>query len=156
MRGRSRIGGLRGTVAAALIAAAALTVAALPAGGNVALAPPVPCTPGVVINDSATDGHHQPTDVLSAWLSEANGGNLQAVIVVDLGNWDAEHDDPDIVAGYVFLFTKAGVTKFVRLSVDEEFNDDLRLRHLHVPQHVHARGDDDRLDRSASEPEHDR
>ena len=45
----------------------------------------------------------------SAWLSEANGGNLQAVIEVELGNWDAEHDDPEIVAGYVFLFTKNGV-----------------------------------------------
>ena len=122
MRGRWHIGGLRGPVLAALIASAVLTVLAVPAGGNVALVPPEECDPGVVINDPVGDGHHRPTDVTAGWLSEANG-NLQAVIQVELGNWDAEHDESQVVAGYVFLFTKNGITRFVRLSVDEFFDD---------------------------------
>ena len=74
-----------------------------------------------MIPDPLGDGHHHPTDVTSAWLSEANGGNLQAVIQARLGNWDAEHDEPLIEAGYIFLFTESGVTRFVRLRVDELF-----------------------------------
>ena len=94
---------------------------ALAWAGVASALPPPACDPAVVINDSHTDGHHGPTDVLSAWLSEEDGGDLQAVIKVDLGNWDAEHDEDEIVAGYVFLFTVNGATRFVRLSVDVDF-----------------------------------
>ena len=94
---------------------------ALAWAGVASALPPPACDPAVVINDSRTDGHHGPTDVLSAWLSEEDGGDLQAVIKVDLGNWDAEHDEDEIVAGYVFLFTVNGATRFVRLSVDVDF-----------------------------------
>ena len=31
-----------------------------------------------------------------------------------------EHDEPVIVAGYAFLFTTSGQTRFVRMSVDED------------------------------------
>ena len=117
MRGRRVIGGLGGSAVIALIAALALA-AALPAGGNVVIAPPAPCSPGVVMNDAFGDGHHKPTDVLRAWLSEANG-RLQAVIEVQLGTWVPEHDEPQVVGGYAFLFTVGGVTRFVRMSVDE-------------------------------------
>ena len=117
MRGRRVIGGLGGSAVIALIAALALA-AALPAGGNVVIAPPAPCSPGVVMNDAFGDGHHKPTDVLRAWLSEANG-SLQAVIEVQLGTWVPEHDEPQVVGGYAFLFTVGGVTRFVRMSVDE-------------------------------------
>ena len=118
MRGRRLIGCLRGFLATTIVA-----VAALAWPGVATAVPPAPCDPAVVIQDPGTDGHHEPTDVLRAWLSEAETGNLKAVIEVDLGNWDAEHDDPIIVAGYAFLFTVNGVTRFVRLSVDEDFND---------------------------------
>lgn len=113
--------GLR--IAAAGLASATLVVATSAAAGRDAgsLVPPAACDPAVVIPDSEIDGHHQPTDVLRAWLSEEDGGNLQAVIEVDLGNWDAEHDEEQIVAGYVFLFTVNGVTRFVRLSSDVNF-----------------------------------
>ncbi|HXV33757.1 MAG TPA: hypothetical protein VD769_07085 [Gaiellaceae bacterium] len=122
MRVGGQIGGLLGLASVALVALATLAAAAVPAGGGVALVPPEPCSPGVVITDPTGDGHHDPTDVTAAWLSEENAGNLQAVIQVALGNWDAEHDEPEIAAGYVFLFSKGGTTKFVRLSVDEFFD----------------------------------
>ena len=57
--------------------------AALPATTAVA-APPAPCNNAPQITDASGDGHHAPTDVLSAWWSEANG-RLQAVIKVYAG-----------------------------------------------------------------------
>jgi hypothetical protein len=71
-----------------------------------------------VLNDANGDGHHVPTDVLSAWLSEERGA-LEAVIRVKVASWEPEHDDPQIVAGYAFLFTRGGVIRYVRLSVDD-------------------------------------
>ncbi len=67
--------------------------------------------------DANGDGHHIPTDVLRAWLSEANGP-LQAVIEVKVGTWVPEHDDPVVVAGYAFIFDHEGQTRYVRMSVD--------------------------------------
>jgi hypothetical protein len=113
MRGRSRIRGLRGGLVGLFVA---LTWA------GVANAEPPPfCDPVVVMTDAEGDGHHASTDVRRAWLSEANGGDLQAVIEVDVGTWQPDHDDPaEVRAAFLFTVNGDGVTRYVRLRGDSD------------------------------------
>lgn len=94
----------------------ALAFAAVPAQ---AAAPP-PCGGVPQIADGSGDGHHPPTDILSAWLSEANG-RLQAAIKVRSGALGPQHSAPgetDVaVAGYAIVFTVDGQARYVRASV---------------------------------------
>jgi hypothetical protein len=81
--------------------------------------PPVECNPAVVMEDLEGDGHHRSTDVLRAWFSEANGGNLQAVIEVETGTWEPDHDNPPAVqAAFLFTVNGDGVTRYVRMTGD--------------------------------------
>jgi hypothetical protein len=81
--------------------------------------PPLPCDPAVVMKDAEGDGHHRSTDVLRAWFSEANGGNLQAVIEVETGTWEPDHDNPPAVqAAFLFTVNGDGVTRYVRMTGD--------------------------------------
>src|SRR5215218_158473 len=75
-------------------------------------AAPPPCAGVVQISDDTGDGHHDNTDVLSAWFSE-QAGRLQAVIKVARGDWRPMHVDAD-AAGWAVLFEVAGQTRFVR------------------------------------------
>jgi hypothetical protein len=93
---------------AALVATLAILVGTSVATGT---APP-PCGGRPQISDATGDGHHNTTDVLSAWLSEASG-RLQAVIKVQFGNWAPDHDESD-VAGFAFLFRIDGQVHYVR------------------------------------------
>jgi hypothetical protein len=94
----------------------ALAFAAVPAQ---AAAPP-PCDGVAQIADASGDGHHPPTDILSAWLSEANG-HLQAAIKVRSGALGPQHSAPGetdfAVAGYAIVFTVDGQARYVRASV---------------------------------------
>ncbi|MET0770712.1 MAG: hypothetical protein ABW081_12405 [Solirubrobacteraceae bacterium] len=88
-----------GVLAAAALAAPA---AAAPAPGG-----------GVPqITDVAGDGHHDNTDVVSAWLSE-DAGRLQAVIRPRVAVWEPAHDDSD-AAGFALLHTAGGEVRYVR------------------------------------------
>ena len=81
----------------------------------VAQAPP-PCNNAAQITDALGDGHHDGSDVLAAWFSEAGGG-LQAVIQVRSGIWVPQHSDATVNgSGYAMLFTLGGDTKYVRAS----------------------------------------
>jgi hypothetical protein len=91
------------TTIAAVIALAAF------APGAAAQAP-APCGGQPQISDATGDGHHNTTDVLSAWFSEANG-RLQAVIKVDAGNWFPDHEDGP--ARWALMFTVGGQTWYV-------------------------------------------
>ena len=99
---------MRPLVVATLAAVAALSVFA---AGAVAQAPP-PCGGQAQISDATGDGHHNTTDVLSAWFSEASG-YLQGVIRVQAGNWAPDHEDSDS-AGFALLFDVSGQTRYVR------------------------------------------
>ena len=72
---------------------------------------PAPCGGQPQISDPTGDGHHNTTDVLSAWFSEANG-RLQAVIKVQAGNWFPDHDAGP--AQWALLFQVGGQTRYVR------------------------------------------
>jgi len=100
---------------AAIGTAAVLAGAAAVAGGARADGtPPAPCQGSPQITDVSGDGHHASSDVLSAWLSEANGG-LQAVIQVRAATFVPEHSDADINgSGFAFLFTLGGRVDYVR------------------------------------------
>lgn len=77
---------------------------------------PAPCNNTPQITDALADGHHDGTDVLAGWFSEASGG-LQAVIQVRSGIWAAQHSDATVNgAGYAMLFTVGGSTRYVRLT----------------------------------------
>lgn len=103
-----------GPLAAGAIAALAVTVA-LSAATAVA-APPPPCNNAPQIVDGP-DGHHPPTNVLAAWWTEG-AGRLQAVIRVNAGTPAAEHPEAETPgAGYAFVFTVAGQTRYVRALV---------------------------------------
>ncbi|MEA2131817.1 MAG: hypothetical protein QOJ85_4708 [Solirubrobacteraceae bacterium] len=78
-----------------------------------AAAPP-PCGGVAQISDPSGDGHHENTDVLSAWFSEQSG-HLQAVIKVTTGDWRPMHVDSD-AAGWAMLFDVGGQTRFVRVE----------------------------------------
>lgn len=98
--------------------AVAVLVAAMVAMGisssAASAAAPAACQGVVQITDLRSDGHHPGTDVVSAWLSEANGP-LQAVIQTRSGLWVPEHDDSDVnVAGYALVFTSGGQSRYVR------------------------------------------
>jgi hypothetical protein len=84
------------------------------AGPATASAAPAPCGGAVQVSDAAGDGHHNNTDVLSAWFSEA-GGRLQAVVRVRQAVWEPAHDDSD-AAGFAVLFTTGGVRRYVRVE----------------------------------------
>jgi hypothetical protein len=77
-------------------------------------AAPAPCGGVVQISDDSGDGHHENTDVLSAWFSE-QAGRLQAVIKVNVGDWRPMHVDSD-AAGWAVLFDVAGQPRFVRVE----------------------------------------
>jgi hypothetical protein len=85
---------------------------ALLATGVAGGAAPAPCGGQPQISDPAGDGHHNTTDVLSAWLSESSG-HLQAVIKVQFGNWAPDHPEAQ-VAGFAFLFRVGGEVRYVR------------------------------------------
>lgn len=98
----------------ALAAAALAAFAALPAA-TAAAAPPAPCNNAPQITDSG-DGHHAPTNVLSAWWSEANG-RLQATIKIGAVTPVAEHVEAQTpVAGYAFVYTVGAETRYVRAT----------------------------------------
>jgi hypothetical protein len=77
-------------------------------------ATPPPCGGVAQISDPSGDGHHENTDVLSAWFSEQSG-HLQAVIKVTTGDWRPMHVDSD-AAGWAMLFDAGGQTRFVRVE----------------------------------------
>ncbi len=81
-------------------------------------APPAPCNNAPQITDPALDGHHAPTDVVSAWWSEARG-HLQAVIKVSGGTLMPEHEDGIPVAGYAFVYSVGPQAYYVRASVPQ-------------------------------------
>jgi hypothetical protein len=93
----------------AVAALAVVVVAAFPAVAA-GQAPP-PCSGQPQISDATGDGHHNTTDVLSAWFSEA-AGRLQAVIKVQAGNWFPDH--PPGPAQWALLFDVGGQTRYVR------------------------------------------
>jgi hypothetical protein len=94
----------------------AMIVLAAFAPGAAAQAPP-PCGGQPQISDPEGDGHHNSTDVLSAWFSEA-GGRLQAVIKVDEGNWLPDH--PPGPAQWAMLFQVGGQTRYVRAVATDQ------------------------------------
>jgi hypothetical protein len=95
----------------------ALAVGSVVIGDSVAVAQaPPPCNNAPQITDALGDGHHDGTDVLAAWFSEAGGG-LQAVIQVRSGIWVPQHSDATVNgSGYAMLFALGGDTKYVRAS----------------------------------------
>jgi hypothetical protein len=107
----------RARVATVPRAVGAVTAAiALSLGGSSSAlaAAPAPCAGVAQISDPAGDGHHENTDVLSAWFSE-QAGRLQAVIKVTTGDWRPMHVDSD-AAGWAMLFDAGGQTRFVRVE----------------------------------------
>ena len=100
-----------GATGALALAATALTGGA---SATTVLAPPNPCFGVAQISDPNGDGHHDGTDVLSAWFS-MEAGPLQGVIKVKSGLWAPQHDDEDTNgSAYVLLFSHGGQTWFVR------------------------------------------
>jgi hypothetical protein len=97
---------VKATIAA--LAAVVLPAAFAPAATGQA---PPPCGGQAQISDATGDGHHNTTDVLSAWFSES-GGRLQAVIKVQFGNWAPDH--PPGPAQWALLFNVGGQTRYVR------------------------------------------
>ncbi|MEA2151174.1 MAG: hypothetical protein QOD69_3004 [Solirubrobacteraceae bacterium] len=94
------------------LAAGVVVTAASVAGAQA----PAPCNNAPQITDAVADGHHDGTDVLAGWLSEAGGG-LQAVIEVRSGIWVAQHSDATVNgAGYAMLFTVGASTTYVRAT----------------------------------------
>jgi hypothetical protein len=114
----SRVSDIFGTRRRLLAFAGAALCALLWAGAAQAAPPPEPCSPGLVINDAVDDGHHKPTDITAAWLTEANG-KLQAVIVVNAPAPRHEHDNQP-GAALAFLFTVNGVDHYVKAYVAVE------------------------------------
>lgn len=96
-------------VVLALAGVAASTLASAPPASAAA---PAPCDGGKQITDVARDGHHDNTDVLSAWLSE-RAGRLQAVVEVRQGRREPAHDDSD-AASFALLFESGGQWRYVR------------------------------------------
>lgn len=76
------------------------------------MAAPAPCGGVAQIADAVGDGHHDNTDVTSAWLSEASG-RPQAVIQPRIAVWEPAHDDSD-AAGFALLYTVGGQVRYVR------------------------------------------
>jgi len=106
-----RFRALAAGAAAALAAVTALSTAPAEA------APPAPCNNAPQITDPSGDGHHPPTDVLSAWWSEANG-RLQAVIKVSAATPAAQHDEAEIPgAGYAFIYSVGPQPRYVRAII---------------------------------------
>lgn len=89
---------------------AGLALSAAPASA----APPPPCGGSAQITDPEGDGHHDNTDVLSAWIAES-GNRQQAVIKVELGLWEPVHDDSD-QAGFALLYKVGGQIHYVRVT----------------------------------------
>jgi hypothetical protein len=99
------------------LALAAVAFLALAAPALASAAPPEPCLGVAQISDALGDGHHVPTDVLSAWFSE-DAGPLQAVIKVQGATPQPEHDDADVNgAGLVMVFAVSGQLKYVRATI---------------------------------------
>src|SRR4051794_36141696 len=86
-------------------------VAATPASA----APPAPCGGTPQITDPKGDGHHTNTDIVAAWLTEADG-RLQAVIQAAYGHWEPAHEDSE-TAGFALLYQQGGQTRYVRATV---------------------------------------
>ena len=96
-------------------------VAAAVAAPVLALAPvagaaPVPCGGTPQITDAVGDGHHQNSDVTSAWFSGTPEA-LQAVITLRLGLFEPAHDDSAAVA-YAMIFRLGDAWRFVRAQAD--------------------------------------
>lgn len=104
----------RALAAGATLALAAVTALSTP---TAKAAPPAPCNNAPQITDPSGDGHHPPTDVLSAWWSEANG-RLQAVIKVSAATPAAQHDEAEIPgAGYAFIYSVGPTPRYVRAII---------------------------------------
>ena len=97
-------------IAVAIVLAALLCPAARAAA-------PAPCNAIVQISDPSGDGHHDNSDVLSAWFSE-QAGRLQAVVKVQLGDWRPAHEDSESV-GFAVLYEVGGQRRFVRLAAPQ-------------------------------------
>jgi len=91
---------------------AAIAVGLLLCPGALAAAP-APCGGVAQISDNSGDGHHANTDVLSGWFSE-QAGRLQAVIKVQLGDWQPAHV-ASTTASWSLLFDVAGQQHYVRV-----------------------------------------
>jgi hypothetical protein len=99
------------------LAAGAGAVLALAPAAPATAAPPPPCLNAPQITDAQGDGHHAPTDVTAAWLSEA-GGRLQAVVQVAAGTLAPEHDDGEEPATrFAFVYNVGPQAYFVRATV---------------------------------------
>ena len=93
------------------------TIAISLAAASVAsAAPPAPCTAAPQITDSDTDGHHDNTDVVAAWLTES-GGRLQAVVRVDVADWAPAHEDSESRRRVALLYQVGGATRYVRVEM---------------------------------------
>lgn len=109
---RTRFARLRRAPARHIAPLAAALAALAPA--HAVAAPPAPCGGVPQIADAVGDGHHPPTDVVSAWFSEESGG-LQAVVQVRSATWVPEHPDAEVVGSAVAVVYRAGgVTRYVR------------------------------------------
>ncbi len=91
---------------------AAAIAAPVLAFAPVASAAPVPCGGTAQITDASGDGHHQNSDVISAWFSGTPEA-LQAVITLRLGLFEPAHDDSDAVA-YAMIFRTGTDWRYVR------------------------------------------
>ncbi len=76
-----------------------------------AVAAPSPCGGVPEITDAIGDGHHNTTDVTTAWFSEQAG--LQAVIRPRTAAFGPAHEDSE-AAGFALLFEVDGVRRYVR------------------------------------------
>lgn len=94
-------------------AAVAVPVLAL---APVASAAPVPCGGTAQVTDASGDGHHQNSDVLSAWFSGTPEA-LQAVIKLRFGLFQPAHDDSDAVA-FAMVFRTGAEWRYVRAQAD--------------------------------------
>ena len=93
-----------------LLAAACALALAIPAAAQAAA--PAPCPGAAQIIDVSGDGHHNNTDVLSAWFSES-AGSVKAVVEIKQAVWEPVHDDSN-EAGFVMLFSVGGQLRYVR------------------------------------------
>lgn len=98
------------------VVAAMVTLVLVGAFSGSALAAPAACGGSAQIVDLKGDGHHNTTDVLSAWIAESPG-SLQAVIKVAYGNWYTDHaDDGSVEAGFALIYTVGSQQRYVRLT----------------------------------------
>lgn len=99
-------------IAWVVAAVAAPVLAAAP----VAAAAPEPCGGAPQITDPVGDGHHQNSDVTSAWFSGAPQA-MQAVIRTRVGLFEPAHDD-SAEMGLAMVFRIGEAWRYVRARAD--------------------------------------